>query len=151
MLNECDQHKVFCVALAFYQKSLSYILQKAPLNDSQWNTAIWINYFKRASPLWSDIIYFCTRFAHALNFTQEESEMSYEQFLYYWTMKNIEIKEAKLKGHENEYRMDTICSILKSMVSATGNAQYFGILFELLILFSVFHIQIPEMKECTVQ
>lgn len=83
-------------------------------------------------------------------FTQEESEMSSEHFLYYWTMENIEIKEANIEGHENEYRMDTICSILKSMVSATGNAQYFGILFELLILFSVFHIQIPELKECTV-
>ena len=61
-------------------------------------------------------------------FTQEESEMSSEQFLYYWTMENIEIKEANIEGHENEYRMDTICSILKSMVSTIGNTQCFGIL-----------------------
>ena len=112
-IDERDQRKVFCAAQAFYKESLTYILQKLLLNDSFWNAAIWINYLKRALALLSDITCFCTKFFHVLNPNQRR-KMLYDQFLDYPTMKGIEIKDAKLKGHENEDRMDSNWSILEA-------------------------------------
>ena len=61
--------------------------------------------------------YFCAQYARTLNFTPEESDLLYEQFVDYRTLEDIDIAEAKLEEHGNEHRMGTIWFILWNMKS----------------------------------
>ena len=86
-----------------------------------------INYFKWTSALWCNVTY--SRSSFFLNFTSEESDMLYVQFMDYSTYEEININEALLQGNKNVCRIDITLFILTGTVSYVDKTQRCWILF----------------------
>ena len=126
----------------FYKASIEYVMTKIDSNEF-WERAQWIDFFKRKDVVWSDVTYFVTKYKTLLNFTDQEFERLYDEFLDYKSLfvEEINIEGAEIKREEDDegngnvqYRMDVIWYQLQELSSPAGDNFRFRLLFRVATL-----------------